>query len=226
MSHRLLRALGATCAVLLLGTGVVGLLHVPAFRAVLMAAGGCPIGGDASATAAQREATRRSALQGERGVTTAPVTSFFGLSLGTTTRAEVERRVADHAVCTANTSDLVLECVSERLSDFGVDAPGTTFFRFDAQQHLVAVVVMPKRVSLDGSLRAFEHFSTTLTAALGPAHRNTGNADARALAPLMAQARREHHFSDLITRVVASNLGDGVQVIVEAQWLPAQLAAR
>ncbi len=225
MSHRLLRALGATAAVLLLTTGVVGLLHVPAFRAVLMAAGGCPIGGDASASPAQREATRRMALQGERGVTTAPVTSFFGLSLGTTTRAEVEQRV-EGATCTANASDLVLECLSNNLSDFGVDAPGTTFFRFDAQQHLVAVVVMPKRVSLDGSLRAFEHFSTTLTAALGPAHRNTGNADAQALAPLMAQARREHHFSDLITRVVASNLGDGVQVIVEAQWLPAQLAAR
>lgn len=225
MSPRLLRVLGAIAACLVLGTGVVGLLHVPALRSVLMAAGGCPVGGDVSATPSQRELARRTALEGERGVMPAPATTVFGLTLGTTTRAQVDQRVAQQA-CTPNASDLVLECVWDTLSSFGVDGAGTTFFRFDAQQRLVAVVVMPRRVSVDASLSAFEHFSSTFTAAFGPPHRSAGRADAVSLAPLMAQVRREHHFSDFITRVVASNLGDGVQVMVEAQWLPAPVAMR
>jgi hypothetical protein len=226
MAPRLRRILGGSVAVAVLGTAAIGLMHTKPFRSWLMAVGGCPVAGDVDATAAQREATRQQALKAGRGTAPAPATAFYGLKLGTMPRGEVEAKVGSQASCKANTADLVLECTFASLEQFGVPSAGTAFFRFNAEQRLVAWVLMARRMELEPALQAFNGFSNTFTQALGAPHQTSGEAtQAYLLAGAMRQARQELHFSDLLTKVVATNMGDGVLVIAEAQWLPEQLAS-
>jgi hypothetical protein len=216
------RVLLGVCGVFFFATVLIGTLHVPAFRAALAKVGGCPLAGDRDASAAEREGTRQRALAGERGVHAAPTSTLFGLALGTASRAAVDQ-VASGASCHTNPAGLVLECEFPSLASLGLTAPGTAFFRFDERQRLVAVVLMPRR---DGSA-SFSEVAGTLSAALGPAHSSEGKAEASWLREgALRQARREHHFSDLIARVSITNLGDGLQVVAEAQWLPPVVAVR
>ncbi len=222
MRNRLLKAVVGLTIVGALATVSIGLLHTQAFRSLLMAAGGCPVGGDSKATPAQREATRQRALNEERGKDVAAVTSFFGLELGVSTRAEIDERLKSRAACTSSGADMVLECLWSDLSSFGVSCAGTTFFRFDDQKRLIAWVVMPKPMaSTTSSIETFEHFAATFSKALGAPHQRSGElTEAFLNRGALRQTRQEFHFSNLISKIVATNMGDGIQIIAEAQWLP------
>jgi hypothetical protein len=120
----------------------------------------------------------------------------------------------------------VLECTFASLEQFGVPGAGTAFFRFNADQRLVAWVLMTRSAQFDASLQAFNGFSQTFTQALGAPHQTSGEpTESYLMAGTMQQARQELNFRDLLTKVVATNMGDAVLVVAEAQWLPEQLAS-
>lgn len=100
------------------------------------------------------------------------------------------------------------------LSRFGSQAAGTVFFRSDEQARLVAVLVTTRLP--DGQAAALSAaWSAQLESTLGKAHVEAG----QTTAVLLSQQRHEHHFSDLLASVSSTQMGDGVRVNFEVQWL-------
>src|SRR5262245_34608618 len=91
------------------GTILVGLLHLPAARPLLMRLGACPV----RATAQQTERARRGAMDKLRGAHPAPARPALGFALDTTTLADVQAWGRGHRVrCVASMQDTLVKCDS------------------------------------------------------------------------------------------------------------------
>jgi hypothetical protein len=197
---------------LVLALGLVGLAHAPPFRRVLARAA-CPLGGDAAATPKQREAARVEALASRRGHGPAPRRDVTGFDLGSAPAdAAMARLGADAASCTRDRPGLVREC---RVGG------KTLFLRTDEAQRVVALATV-ERASLGLAPGRAEVLLDVWRTALGPPHQQLGAFDGATLgAGVLAQARAEWRFSDLVVSVAATRIDEAdVVVTLEAQALP------
>ena len=209
------RALIGIVSLGLVSFALIGVMHTPAFRALLHRGPSCPVGGDVSATSLQREQTRREALASRRGTAPAPARESFGFKLGQdNAEAFTAWKQEANASCKLEKAGLVQECDVSSLARFGSEAAGTVFFRTDEQSRLVAVLVTTRLP--DGQAAALSAaWSAQLESTLGKAHLESG----QTTAALLSQQRHEHHFSDLLASVSSTQMGDGVRVNFEMQWL-------
>ncbi|MDP2275003.1 MAG: hypothetical protein Q8K32_29945 [Archangium sp.] len=209
------RALMGIVSLGLAAFALIGVMHTPAFRALLHRGPSCPVGGDASATSVQREQTRRAALAARRGTAPAPAREAFGFRLGQDNAEQFAAwKQQSQANCRLEKAGLVQECDVASLTRFGSEAAGTVFFRTDEQTRLVAVLVTTRLP--DGQAAALSAaWSAQLENTLGKAHVEAG----QTTAALLSQQRHEHHFSDLLASVSSTQMGDGVRVNLEVQWL-------
>jgi hypothetical protein len=192
----------------------IGVMHLGPMRA-LLAKASCPVGGDLNATPAQREATRRDALASRRGLVPAPAHSMFGFEFARDNTPEISSWVVEaSARCKVEKAGLVRECDAASLSRFGVDAPGTVFFRADDAGRLVAMLLTVRLPDEEASVARL-HWAEALAGALGLAHSERG----KTTDALLSQHRSEHQFSDLLASVSATQMGDGVRVNLELQSL-------
>jgi hypothetical protein len=89
-------------------TAVIGVMHMPMFRSVLMRVGGCPV---ARVTPEQVEQAQTRALQTLRGAEPAHARPALGFSFTTTTIDDVRAWARDHhIVCEASRKDSLLKC--------------------------------------------------------------------------------------------------------------------
>jgi hypothetical protein len=213
------RAVLRLAGALAVTTAVVGVAHAPPFRAALRRAS-CPVGGDASATATQREATRLTNLAPRAGTSHSPTRVVWGLSLGAVTDEGARAALGlDEARCTKDRSGLVSEC---RVG------PTTTFLRSNDFGQVVAVATVTRSQTLAGALAASHERLDALEGVFGPAQQQRGRFDeAHLVQGTLAQARADWAYADLVLSVTATNLGDGVVVTTEAQVLsPERLTRR
>jgi hypothetical protein len=212
------RAVLRLAGALAVTTAVVGVAHAPPFRAALRRAS-CPVGGDATATATQREATRLKNLAPRAGTGDSPTRLVWGLSLGAVSDAGARAALGlDEARCTKDRSGLVSEC---RLG------PTTTFLRSNDLGQVVAVATVTRTQTLAEALVASQERLGSLEASFGPAHHQRGRFDEAHLAQgTLAQARADWAYSDVVLSVSATNLGDGVVVTTEAQVLSQERLSR
>ncbi|MCU0701273.1 MAG: hypothetical protein MUC96_32585 [Myxococcaceae bacterium] len=194
---------------------LIALAHAPPFRR-LLARAACPIGGDLDATPAQREATRVRGLEARRGTSPAPSRDVRGLVLGITP-VDAARASLGLADCTVDRAGLVHECRT---------STETVFLRTDEGSRLVALASV-RRASLNvAPVRAAQELASW-SARLGAPHTQLGTFDAETLgAGLLAQARAEWRFVDLVASVTATRVdADEVVITLEAQVIPTTLAA-
>ncbi|MCA3012466.1 MAG: hypothetical protein INH41_08705 [Myxococcaceae bacterium] len=197
---------------LVLALGLVGLAHAPPFRRELARAA-CPLGGAAAATPGKREAARVEALESRRGAGPAPRRDVTGLELGSATVDTAMARLGvDEASCSLDRPGLVREC---RVGG------KTLFLRTDESQRVVALASV-EREPLGLAPRRAEALLDAWRSALGPPHRQLGAFDGATLgAGVLAQARAEWRFSDLVVSVAATRIDEAeVVVTLEAQALP------
>lgn len=89
--------------------GVVGFLHTPAGKPLLMRVGGCPVG---NAPPQEVEAGRVAAVKRTRGEAPAPSRPALGFTLDATTLADVHAWAKDHGIrCTEKREGTLLQCV-------------------------------------------------------------------------------------------------------------------
>ena len=155
------------------------------------------------------------ALLSRQGVTPAPSRAAFGFRLGEDNAAAIASWVAEAgARCTLEKAGLVRQCETDSLAHFGVEGTGTVFFRADDAERLVAVLVTARLPDAQASLARTE-WVQALTRTLGEPHTERGETTQA----LLSQRRSEHHFSDLLASVSATQMGDGVRVNLELQSL-------
>ncbi|MDX2010300.1 MAG: hypothetical protein SFW67_08925 [Myxococcaceae bacterium] len=194
---------------------LIAVAHAPPFRR-LLARAACPIGGDLDATPAQREATRVRGLEPRRGTRPAPSLEVRGLVLGATS-LDAARSALGLVDCTRDRTGLVSECRTET---------ETVFLRTDERGRVVAfasVARAPLSVARAGAAKERSSWADRL----GEPHRQQGTFEAETLsAGLLAQARAEWRFVDLVVSVTATRVDtDEVVTTVEAQVIPTTLAA-
>jgi hypothetical protein len=212
------RALVGAVSFCVVSFAVIGALHTAPLRALLQRGPSCPVGGDQNATPRQREETRLAALASRRGVVLAPAREAFGFKLGESNEASISGwKVAARAQCKTERAGLVQECDAGSLAHFGSEAPGTVFFRNDDAGRLVAVLVTTRLPDSQASALSAA-WSAKIEGVLGTPHRTSG----RAGSALLSQERSEHHFSDLLASVSATQMGEGMRVNLELQSLTAR----
>jgi hypothetical protein len=192
---------------------LVGVAHAPPFRAVLQRAA-CPVGGSASATPGEREATRVRHLTLRLGDTPRPGNVVLGVALGEVTPAAARRQLQlDEAACVSNSLGMVSECR-------GADG-ATTFLRADDAGRLVALARLERSADAQRAADTGRQLAWELERSFGAPQVSRGSFEAAALgAGPLAQARREWRFTDLVLSVSATNVGEDFVVTVEAQSTP------
>jgi hypothetical protein len=193
----------------------IGAMHTTPLSGLLRSGPSCPIGGDMKSTPTQRESARLEALGPRKGSTPSPARAAFGFELGKMSLGGVEEWIKKvGATCTLDTSKMVRECTMASLTHFGVEAPGTVFFRIDDRNQLVALLVTAK-MPIEQATVAANSLEESLEKILGRPQTSEGTASEA----LLSQSRNEHRFSDLFAAVTTTQMGDGVRVSLEVQSL-------
>lgn len=201
---RIVVALGGAA---LLFTGVVGLLHLPGAKPLLLTLlGRCPIGFDVAITEDARDAARATTAATVRGDAPALSRPALGFALDTAARADVLAWAELHGV-TCAPEKANLKCVDAPATALGGRARDHITFVFDGRDRLTAVDAVAF-VTVDEAAALQQAVTAELAAATGPAHKSIGQPDASYLsAATLRTASTEFRFADYRAQVIALNLG-------------------
>lgn len=187
---------------LVASVGVVGALHMPFARGLLMRAGGCPVG---NASLAEMEPARREAIHGVRGKDPAPSRPALGFDLDRTTRADATAWAErTHAACHEKREGLVF-CDNVPASALGLpDADGPVsevHLGFDTKGVLKDVATM----RMNSTPGPAQDLKARLEAAVGAPHEQQGSFDDAHLARQGAQSLSsiKYRYSDYFAEVIA-----------------------
>ncbi len=210
-SAKLRRAAIRVGAALAIATGVIGLLHAPQVRPLLMRLGGCPMAG-ARMTPAQMDTARALAAAGNRGARSAPVRPALGFTLDATTLAEVHTWAARERVACEDARAGFITCshvAPQALGRPAVDgAIDELDLGFDVHGHLVNVTTLRSHMKSDDAASTARDVATWLSGELGPADRANGAFDAGRLSIAGADslAAVGYRYKDYFADVIAMNL--------------------
>jgi hypothetical protein len=186
---------------------VGGVLHMPFARGLLMKAGGCPMGAEASPQ--EIDKAHQGALAKQRGRDMAPARPAFGFALDTTTRAEVIAWAQQARVACQRDRGGILRCNAVPASAVGapdVEGPMTTLsFGFNAQDRLVDVSSMRMHLTPAAGLASVTDIMANLTRQLGAPHNHLGAFDLEHLSEksLGGLSNVAYRFHDYAVDVVA-----------------------
>ncbi len=165
-------ALGAT-------VGLVGVLHMPFARGLLMRVGGCPVG---RASLAELEPARRDAVRAERGTLPAPARPALGFDLDRTTRAEMNAWADRSKVSCHEKREGLVFCDNVPAAALGlpdVDGPvSEVHFGFDTRGVLVDLATM----RMHTTARPARDIEERLVKAVGAPQQKNGSFDDEHLA--------------------------------------------
>jgi hypothetical protein len=186
--------------------GLVGVLHMPFARGLLMSAGGCPMAGN-RATAAQVETVRREAMVSVRGTAPAPARPALGFELDRTTHADVMAwSTREHVAC-EDVRDGLVHCAQVPASAVGLDADHVALSElslgFDTQGRLVNLTTLRVRLSDDGAASTLSDIVGRLSAEMGPPHGGSIEQSKLALSSGEGLTSVRYRYRDYIAEVVA-----------------------
>jgi hypothetical protein len=206
------RRLGIATGTLVAVTAVIGALHAPFARSLLMRLGGCPMAGASKMTPVEMEHARHIAAE-SRGTESAPARPALRFVLDSSTLADVRSwESATHADCEDPHPGLVI-CKNVAPEALGLDPSEGTIDQlalgFDTRSRLVNQSTLREHLSPEKASRTARAIVATLQSRLGPADRRSGNFDAGALARPGAAgiSTVTFRFSDYMADVSTTNLG-------------------
>lgn len=217
-----LRAFLGAATLAALGVAVIGFAHTEPGRPLLRyipGMGACPL--DAPLTAADRTRVRQQVLAPLAGEHPAASRKVLTFELGRTTRADVTAWAAAHAIACQPGRKLALRCLSVPSSALDqVTAFDEVSFDFGPDDQLTT---LDGSSSLDDAALAADFVATrdrTLRDQLGAPTtvRGEANAETVNVGPL-SQISREFRFSDVHTRVIATNSSRGKFAVREFHQL-------
>ena len=200
-----------------------GFLHTAAGASLLrrvMGSDECPFGGStASLSTAEQAAARQVALLGLRGEAASKSQPAFGFELRQTRQEDVLAWAKEvDADCDRQPKFQRLECrvTSMTLLPAGeVDAPGTIFFRFDADNRLQSASAMAYMPSAGDVSRALEMLVAQTQKSVGPiAHERGQRTETYLAAAALNQAAMEFRFQDYHAELMATNMGPQADFIL------------
>lgn len=210
-------------------TVLMGALHLPwgqDGRSAASKAAGCPFGGKSAqmspAEKAAHQQARRASLQGE-GI--APSTAFFGLTLGQSTRPELEQWAALRGLrCAVRGEPSTLECKTANAAPVAshlAAAQSTTFFaQFDADNVVSQIRLIAMFPEAAGASSAMQTICRDAQTQVGAPSLVQGEAEGEFLrSALWQQARTEYRRQNLYVKVSATNLGDKVALTQHVEVL-------
>jgi hypothetical protein len=204
---RLLAGAGALAA----AVAIIGLLHTPLARPLLMRLGGCPMAG-ARMTPKEMDAARRIAVSGNRGARSAPEKPALGFALNSTTLAEVHAWAARERVACEEERPGFVTCKNVEPNAVGRPAREGAIdeldLGFDVHGRMVNVTALRGHLSSGAAAASARDIQTWLGGHLGPADKTNGAFDASRLAGAGAEslASVQYRFSDYFADVMAMTL--------------------
>jgi hypothetical protein len=194
--------------VIFVGSGValVGVLHMPFARGLLMQAGGCPMA--TAASPEQIDQAHQAALAKVRGTERAPARPAFGFALEKTTRDDVTTWASHQNLSCETDRGKVLRCNAVPAAAVGVPAvqgPITTLsFAFNAKDILVDVSSMRMHLRPEAGLAAVTDIADGLAKQLGPPHTHLGAFDVEHLSQksVAGLSNIAYRFHDYVVDVV------------------------
>jgi hypothetical protein len=181
-------------------TAIIGVMHMPVFRSVLMRVGGCPV---TRVTPEQVEQAQTRALRTLRGAEPAPDRPALGFSFTATTIDHVRAWARDHHVaCEVSRKDSLLKCDAVPASALNPGADGTfdeVAFGFRLADHrLVNVTTLSTGLTAREASARFTATAGRLSGTLGapPLHRlPAGDWDPHA--PVYVTYRYSNYIAEL-----------------------------
>lgn len=194
--------------------GVVGLLHMPFARGLLMRAGGCPVG---RASLAEIEPARQASIAAQRGTSAAPSRPALGFELDRTTRDEA-RAWAQHVhVSCEDVREGVVSCRDVPAAALGLpegDGPASELhLGFNTRGVLVDVSTMRLHVRPE----PVADIESRLEATVGLPQQQSGRFDEASLAAAPAGdiATVRYRYSDYFAELIAMRFRDEGLVLRE-----------
>jgi hypothetical protein len=193
------------------GVALIGVLHLPFARGLLMRIGGCPFG---NASVAEVEPARNAAVAAERGAARAPVRPALGFDLDRTTAADVRRWAEAAGVACTDVREGLMSCKNVPAHALGLSASegpiGELNLGFSTKGRLVDVSTMRMHVA---SAQVARDVEKTLASKVGAPQQTTGSFEDAHLALEGAQslATVRYRYRDYFADVIAMRFGaDGL----------------
>jgi hypothetical protein len=199
---------------------LVGVLHAPFARGLLLRIGGCPMAG-ARMTPVEMDAARRIAVAADPATAMAGARPALGFALDESSAADVDawaRRVG--ASCRDVHPGLV-KCESVPAAALGrADVEGRIdelAIGFDRRGHVVNVTTLRTHLGAEQASRSADDIVASLQRALGAASRTGGTfaKDQLAKAGAASAAAVSYRYRDYVADVTALNLGSDGLVLRE-----------
>jgi len=194
--------------------GLIGMLHMPFARGLLMRLGGCPVG---NASLAEMEPRRHEIVDKERGATPAPARPALGFTLDKTTHAELDAWAErSHVSCREERKALVF-CKDVPAAALGlpdVDGPvSEVHFGFYTKGTLFDV----STIRNEATPRKAQEVESRLEAQVGPPQQKSGSFDDAhlALAGIRSLASVSYKYRDYFAEVIAMRFQEGGLVVRE-----------
>ena len=195
--------------------GLVGVLHMPFARNLLMDIGGCPVG---HASLAELEPAIKAAQQAQRGTDAAPARPALGFTLDKTTRADaVAWAERAHVSCKDQREGLFF-CYDVPAAAVGLDeADGPVsevHFGFNTKGVLFDLATMRMNSSAKPATDIASHLATQLSA---PPQKINGSFDEAKLSKAgpMTISTLSYHYKDYIAELTAMRLNEPGLVVRE-----------
>jgi hypothetical protein len=190
---------------------VVGLLHAPIVRPLLMRAGGCPMAG-AKLSPSQAEVARKVAIREERGSAPAPARPALVFALDATSMHDARTWASRRHVHCEEPRAALIHC--EHVPAQAIEASSSQeseadlSLEFDIHDRLVSVTTFRTHLTPGGAARTASEIAASLTASLGPPTKAAGAFEAESLSRPAAYsvAVRSYRFADYIADVTAIHL--------------------
>jgi hypothetical protein len=194
----------------LAATALIGALHLPGARALLMATGGCPIPAEAALSPAEADARRVASVSMMVGEGTVEPVTPQGLTLGQTDAAAlVSWAAARGGTCGDAVDGRGLSC--EGVAVDGLES--TVNADLDASRRVVSLSILGRPADPDAATAAFSGLRSALSP-LGDPSRDVGEDASGWLAGGVARQRRvEWRRANLFTRLSVTHMGGGRYVL-------------
>ena len=202
------RAAIVTFGVVAASVALIGVMHMPFARSLLMRAGGCPVVGAAQATPEVMEPARHAAMAAERGHDPAPTRPCLSFILDQTTRDGVHQWEDRFHVDCEDTNPGLIKCKdvpARALAESDADGPVAELaLGFDVQKRLVNVSAFRTHLTDDRAKSATADIMSKL-ANLGAPQKSTGAFDQAHFAQDGAAglATMSYRYSDYFADVTA-----------------------
>ncbi len=209
----------------LLVVGLIGLAHTSMGRPLMdwLYKVGCPVDFEKMDPKVV-ETYRQEQLSRAHGDTPAVSHPAMGFELGTTTKDDVMKWVAEEKlVCSEKRQGTVIECPVVRVENAPsvIDAK-ELYLQFDLEQRLIAVDLWREPTSSVHAVAHVRAIDKDLQSTVGPHTQSKGqmNGDFLAQAPLRRSAY-EYRYQNYIAKISATNFGNHrVRVREHYEWMP------